>query len=115
MASRLLARRFASSAAVATEKKPVNVAVTGAAGAIGYALLMRIARYVSLIWVLLFGSQVFQLAGAGCQGQLAPFSFWGSAIGVGADPCILCLCVPCVARRVLFTAFTLCDPCCLKR
>lgn len=43
MASRLLARRFASTAAVATEKKPVNVAVTGAAGAIGYALLMRIA------------------------------------------------------------------------
>lgn len=52
MASRLLARRFASSAAVATEKKPVTVAVTGAAGAIGYALLMRIARYVSLTWLL---------------------------------------------------------------
>lgn len=48
MSSRLLARRFASSAALATEKKSVNVAVTGAAGAIGYALLMRIARYVSL-------------------------------------------------------------------
>eukprot|EP00168_Porphyra_purpurea_P005685 TRINITY_DN1677_c0_g1_i8.p2 TRINITY_DN1677_c0_g1~~TRINITY_DN1677_c0_g1_i8.p2 ORF type:complete len:250 (+),score=58.92 TRINITY_DN1677_c0_g1_i8:131-880(+) len=43
MASRLLARRFASTAAAATEKKPINVAVTGAAGAIGYALLMRIA------------------------------------------------------------------------
>jgi len=26
-------------------KKPVRVAVTGAAGAIGYALLFRIARY----------------------------------------------------------------------
>jgi len=54
MASRLLARRFASSAAAATAKKPIHVAVTGAAGAIGYALLMRIARFVCVTatWLL---------------------------------------------------------------